>query len=83
MRIDHTFKVRGQFWVLANQDRQLGQGKNYVYVASRTVHIFENAFWYEERTEHFPVCDGHYNLNHYVAICAHIPKRCRHPLEVF
>lgn len=80
-RSAHIFNVRRQLWLLANPSRRSAQGQNVDEVEPRTLQIFKNAIWSEERPKHVPTHNGRYNINCQAAVCAHIPGRCRHFVE--
>lgn len=61
----------------------MGQGTSVVYIASKTEHILKNAIRFEERTEHGPKSNEHYTLKGQMPLCASIPGRCFHLLQVY
>lgn len=78
----HIVDVKRQFWALENRNPRLGQKQNGVHVASLTIQIFKNVIPSEERTEHVQTRDGHNSVNCEVAVCARIPTRFPHVLEL-
>lgn len=71
--------IDAKLWVLASLNQRPGQGRNDVYVVSRTVQICKNAVRSEECTNHVTTRDGYYFVNLHVAVCARIRRQCHHP----
>lgn len=74
--------VTRQSWVLANQNRRLRQVQDDIHIAFRTVHIFINDVWSEQRPKHVPTCVGHNIVYSRMAVFVRIPERGHHLLQV-